>query len=65
MNRRKFKLRGKASNKSISPKMIKVINNIKKDLQRNENIEFGRRARTVSFQFASQWLADRIDRGKL
>lgn len=39
--------------KSISTKLIRSIEAYRKQLQLNENIKFGRKARSISFAFAS------------
>ncbi len=59
LKRNKFK-NIKSLNKSISKNLIKVIESKRRELQRKENIEFGRRGQTVNFQFASDKIAERF-----
>lgn len=56
----KFKTTSKPFIKSVDRTIVVAIKKVQQDLQRKENIEFGRKAQTVSFQFASKILATRI-----
>ena len=58
----KFKLKAKPQFKNVSPKMVRAIKRVQQELQRKENIEYGSRAQKVSFQFASDILARRMDK---
>jgi len=46
--------------KVISSKLIKEINKLKRELQMEENIRYGRKAKTISFVYASDILARRL-----
>jgi len=46
--------------KVISSKLIKEINKLKRELQMEENIKYGRKAKTISFVYASDILARRL-----
>ena len=50
----------KHKQKNISNKLILEIDKLKKTLQMEENIKYGRKARAISFVFASNELAKRI-----
>ena len=47
--------------KVISSKLIKEINKLKRELQMEENIRYGRKAKTISFVYASDILARRLE----
>jgi len=47
--------------KVISSKLIKEINKLKRELQMEENIKYGRKAKTISFVYASDILARRLE----
>jgi hypothetical protein len=54
IKKNKFRISSKAQTKSISNKLNKVIQLKRKELQLKENIEFGRKAQVVTYQFASE-----------
>jgi hypothetical protein len=58
----KFRTRSKPIMKTIDPSMVKVVKRLQQDLQRKENIEFGKRSQTVTFQFATMVMGRRLSR---
>lgn len=56
---KKFKT-NESLNRKISTRLVKEIIKTQKDLQREENIRRGRKARHISFIFASDIIAKRI-----
>ena len=57
IKKNKFKIKSKAVNKSISPRLVRVIQRKQREMQMKENIEFGRKAQNVNFQFVSDMVA--------
>ena len=51
---------GESANKKISLRLVKEIIKVKNDLQREENIRRGRKAKVITFVFASDMLAKRF-----
>lgn len=58
--KQKFRTKRKAIIKPIDPLLVKVVKKLQQDLQRKENIEFGKKAQTVTFQFASMTLGGNL-----
>ena len=56
----KFRTRSKPIMKTIDPSMVRVVKRLQQDLQRKENIEFGKRSQTVTFQFATMVMGKRL-----
>ena len=56
VRKNKFKLTNRSETRVISKKLDLMIKKLQSDLQRKENIEFGRKSQTVTYQFASQAL---------
>lgn len=58
---KKFKI-GESLNRKISTRLVKEIIKTQRDLQREENIKRGRKARHISFIFASDIIARRLNK---
>jgi len=60
----KYKIKSRPVTKSISSKLDKVIKQKQRELQRQENIEYGRKAQNVNYQFVSDFIAEMLGGGK-
>lgn len=58
---KKFKI-GESLNRKISTRLVREIIKTQKETQREENIRRGRKARHISFIFASDIIARRINK---
>lgn len=61
IKKNRYKIKSKPVTKSISPKLDRFIKSKQKEMQRLENIQYGRKAQKVNYQYVSDMIGQMLE----